>query len=120
MVEKSNFEGILLLSVREGIDHSEMVDIRNAISDLIREGRASVIISVKDVKYINYLSVAVLVERLTRLRGHGGDLKFVGMNDYLRKEFRLIGIAEAFENFESVDEAKKSFSEYPTMASRVN
>ena len=110
MVEKSSLEDVLLLNVKEGINHSEMADIRNAISDQIREGHVKVIISLAEVESINYFSLGVLVERLTRLRSCGGDLKFVGMNNYLKNAFTLIGIAGAIENFESVGEAKMSFS----------
>lgn len=109
MIEKSSIEDVLLLSLGKGIDHAEMAAIRNAISDRIREGHVKVIISMKNVESINYLSLGVLVERLTRLRSCGGDLKFVGMNDYLKTAFRLMGIAEAIENYESVDDAKRSF-----------
>ncbi len=115
MVEKSSLEDVLLLNVREGINHSEMVDIRNAISDQIREGHVNVIISLEDVESINYLSLGVLVERLMRLRSCGGDLKFVGMNNYLRNAFKLIGIEGAIENFGSIADAKRSFSKFHSL-----
>lgn len=111
MIEKKSYGEVSVLHVKGSMDHTEMVDIRNVISDLIREGHSQVIISVKDVKYINYMSIGVLVERLKRLRNCGGDLKLVGVNGYLKKIFQLIGVAEIFDSFESIEEARKSFLE---------
>ena len=112
MINVSTSGDIYALHVKGDIDHAEMVDLRNAIADIIREGHSKVVLSMREVDHINYLSVGVLVERLKRLRNCGGDLKLVGMNEYLRNIFTVVGAEEFFDTFESMEDAMSSFSSW--------
>ena len=110
MIRVSNSGDIFTLHLKGDVDHVEMVDIRNNISDLISEGHANLIVSMKEVEHINYLSIGVLVERLKRLRSFGGDLKLVGMSAYLKDILTSVGAEEFFDCFDSEAEAITSFS----------
>ena len=110
MIRVSNSGDIFTLHLKGDVDHMEMVDIRNNISDLISEGHANLIVSMKEVEHINYLSIGVLVERLKRLRSFGGDLKLVGMSVYLKNILTSVGAEEFFDCFDSEAEAITSFS----------
>ena len=110
MIKVSSRGDIYALHISGNIDHSEMVDVRNTISNLIREGHSKVIVSMEEVERVNYLSIGVLVERLRRLRNCGGDLKLVGMSGYLRTFFAGVGAEKIFDSFDSMEEALKSFS----------
>jgi len=110
MIRVSSSGDIFTLHLRGDVDHTEMVDIRNSISDLIGEGHAKLIVSMKEVEHINYLSIGVLVERLKRLRSFGGDLKIVGMSLYLKDILTSVGATEFFDCFDSEEEALTSFS----------
>lgn len=110
MIRVSSSGDIFTLHLRGDVDHMEMVDIRNSISDLISEGHAKLIVSMKEVDHINYLSIGVLVERLKRLRSFGGDLKLVGMSRYIKNILASVGAEEFFDCFDSMDEAMTSFS----------
>lgn len=110
MIRVSSSGDIFTLHLRGDVDHVEMVDIRNSISDLIGEGHAKLIVSMKEVEHINYLSIGVLVERLKRLRSFGGDLKLVGMSVYLKNILTSVGADEFFDCFDSEEDAMTSFS----------
>ena len=112
MLRVNSLGDVYTLHVTGEIDHAEMVEIRNAIADLIREGHANVVLSLREVRHVNYLSIGVLVERLKRLRICGGDLKLVGASGYLRNIFTTVGAWEFFDAFDSVEEALSSFSEH--------
>jgi hypothetical protein len=83
MIRVSSSGDIFTLPLRGDVDHMEMVDIRNSISDLIGEGHAKLIVSMKEVEHINYLSIGVLTS---------------------------VGAEEFFECFDSEEEAVTSFS----------
>lgn len=110
MIRVSNLNDVFALHVSGDINHVEMVNIRNAIADLIKEGHLNVIVSMNEVEHINYLSIGVLVERLKRLRSCGGDLKLVGMSRYIKNIFTIVGADEFFESFESIEEALSSYT----------
>jgi len=110
MIKVGNENDVFTLHITGDIDHLEMVNIRNTIADLIKDGHLNVIVSMNEVEHINYLSIGVLVERLKRLRSCGGDLKLVGMSRYIRNIFTVVGADEFFENFDSMDDALLSFT----------
>lgn len=110
MIKVSNLDDVFALYVSGDIDHLEMVNIRNTIADLIKDGHLNVIVSMNEVEHINYLSIGVLVERLKRLRICGGDLKLVGMSRYIKNIFTIVGADEFFESFESMEDALSSFA----------
>lgn len=109
MIEVARDDDVCTLRVKGDINHMEMVNIRNEISELIKEGSSKVILSMEDVKHINYLSIGVLVERMKRLRNCGGDLKLVGMDSYLKNIFKVVGVEDIFEIFDSIEDALKSY-----------
>lgn len=109
MIEKKDMDDVCFLNVSGSIDHMEMVDLRNVISEIINEGHSKVILNLKDVKNINYMGIGVLIERLKKIRSCGGDIKLVGMSSYVRNFFNQVGIADVFDSFESIEEARKSF-----------
>ncbi|MDT8316779.1 MAG: STAS domain-containing protein [bacterium] len=110
MIRVSSSGDIFTLHLRGDVDHMEMVDVRNSISDLIGEGHAKLIVSMKEVEHINYLSIGVLLERLKRLRSFGGDLKLVGLSQYLKNILTSVGATDFFDCFDSEEEALTSFS----------
>ena len=110
MINVNSHGDIFEVNVKGDIDHCEMVALRNAISDIIKEGNSKIVLTIKDVRHINYLSIGVLVERLKRIRNCGGDMKLVGMSQYLRNIFTVVGAEEFFDSYETVEDAMSSFS----------
>ena len=112
MINVNSHGEIFEVNVKGDIDHCEMVELRNAISEIIMEGNSKIVLTIKEVSHINYLSIGVLVERLKRIRNCGGDMKIVGMSCYLRNIFAVVGAEDFFDNYDTVEEAMSSFSSW--------
>ncbi|MEE8074689.1 MAG: STAS domain-containing protein [Candidatus Binatia bacterium] len=111
MLERKVIQDISVIDINGDIDFREMIRIKDVISSLIDKDQTKVILNLKAVDHINYLSIGVLLERLRILRTLNGDLKLAGMSYYLRNIFRAVGMDQFFEDYTSLEEAIESFAE---------
>jgi len=109
MLERKSILGISVIDISGDIDFREMIRIKGVIALLIQKEQTKVVLNLKAVDHINYLSIGVLVEQLRALRNLNGDLKLSGMNPYLRNIFRAVGMDQFFEDYPSLEDAVESF-----------
>ena len=111
MLQRKMIQDISVIDVGCDIDFREMIRIKDIIGALIEKDKTKVILNLKAVDHINYLSIGVLVERLKILRNLNGDLKLAGMNPYVRDIFKVVGMDQFFEDYRSLEDAIESFDE---------
>ena len=111
MLQRKVIQDISVIDVSGDIDFREMVRIKDVIGSLIEKERIKVVLNLKAVDHINYLSIGLLVERLRILRNLNGDLKLAGMNPYVRDIFRVVGMEQFFEEYKTLEDAIESFDE---------
>lgn len=111
MLERKIIQDISVIDVTGDIDFREMIRIKDVIGALIEKERTKVILNLKAVDHINYLSIGLLVERLRLLRNLNGDLKLAGMNPYVRDIFKAVGMDQFFEEYTSLEDAIESFDD---------
>jgi anti-sigma B factor antagonist len=111
MLQRNIIQDISVIDINGDIDFREMIRIKDVIGSLIEKERTKVVLNLKAVDHINYLSIGVLVERLRILRNLNGDLKLAGMSPYLRDIFKVVGMDQFFEEYTSLEDAIQSFDE---------
>ena len=111
MLERKVIQDISVIDINGDIDFREMIRIKGVIGSLIEKERIKVVLNLKAVDHINYLSIGVLVEQLKTLRNLNGDLKLSGMSNYLRNIFKAVGMDQFFEEYTSLEDAVESFDE---------
>ncbi len=111
MLLRKVIQDISVIDVNGDIDFREMIRIKDMIGSLIEKERTKVVLNLKSVDHINYLSIGVLVERLRLLRNLNGDLKLAGMSPFLRDIFRVVGMDQFFEDYSSLEDAIESFDD---------
>lgn len=110
-LDRKAIQDIAVIDVAGDIDVREMVRIKSVIGSLIEKEQLRVVLNLKSVDHINYLSIGVLLERLNALRNLNGDLKLSGMNSYLKDIFKVVGMDGVFEYYQSLEEAIEAFDE---------
>ncbi len=111
MLGRKIIQDISVLDISGDIDFHEMLRIKDVIGSLVENQRIKVILNLKAVDHINYLSIGVLLERLMVLRNLNGDLKLAGMNPYVMDIFRVVGMDRIFEQYGSLEDAIESFDD---------
>ena len=74
MFERKPIQDISVIDITGDIDFREMIRIKDTIGSLIEKERVKVVLNLRSVDHINYLSMGVLLERLKLLRNLNGDL----------------------------------------------
>ncbi len=110
-VERKDIGAVTVLRLAGDIDESGVDVLRTSMYECLAEGRHQVIMNLGGVRFISYMGVGVLVERLRKLRALNGDLKLVGMNLYAQRLFRMVGVTSLFDTFESESQAIGQFQE---------
>ncbi len=65
MLVRKPIQDISVLDVTGDIDFREMIRIKDAIGSLIEKERIKVVLNLKSVDHINYLSIGVLNESIS-------------------------------------------------------
>lgn len=111
MLQRKVIQDVSVIDISGDIDFREMIRIKDVIASLIEKDQTRVVLNLKAVDHINYLSIGLLVERLRLLRNLNGDLKLAGMSPFVRDIFKVVGMDQFFEEYISLEEAIESFDE---------
>ncbi len=93
------------------IDEDGMNVLRLRLMECIQAQQCNVVVNLEAVKFVSYMGVGVLVERLRQLRACNGDLKLTGVNLYTERLFRMVGITNVFESYMTEAQALQAFAE---------
>ncbi len=82
-----------------------MVDMKNAITSLLRDGCRTLIVDCREVQRLEAMSLGVLVERLCRARELNGTLALAHLNADLEARLQELRVHSLFQIFDSVPAA---------------
>ena len=102
---------VTVLRLEGDIDEDGVSALRIGLLGCLKEKRSRVVANVSGVRYISFMGLGVLVERLRQLRKVGGDMKLVGVNMFMDRVFRMAGISSIFEIYDNESQAVQGFRE---------
>jgi len=88
----------------------EAGELNELLHKLIDEDKKNVIIDLSDVKFMNSSGLGMLISAYTTMKNGGGNLKLANATEKINSLLLITKLVTIFENFDSVDEAVKSFS----------
>jgi anti-sigma B factor antagonist len=111
----------MTLTTRE-VSHVTIVDItgritlgdetgqlRDAVRQLIAEGKKKIVLNLANVDYIDSSGVGELVSSFTTVRNSGGELKLLGLSKKVRDILQVTKLYTVFDIKEDEFTAVKSF-----------
>lgn len=110
-IESENAGQATVLRLAGDIDEDGVPELRVALRACLRAGEYNVVLNMEAVKFISYMGVGVLVERLRQFQAGDGDLKLVGLNLYTQRLFRMVGVTLLFDTLDSEGQALQVFKE---------
>ena len=108
-VTRTDNDQVTVLRLEGDIDEGGMDSLRRELMDCVREQRFNVVVTLAGGRFVSYMGLGVLVERLRQLRAHNGDLKLAGVNLYTQRLIRMVGAKNVFEIFEVESQAVGQF-----------
>lgn len=94
----SNIDVIQLFGI---VDEPQGQQLRQMVSDLIKEGRRTILLDCADVEFIDSAGLGALTIVLKQIRARGGYLALCGTNEQVKLLFELTNVNKLFEVFSS-------------------
>lgn len=110
-VDRSDIGLVTVLRLHGDIDEDGVQDLRVALLECLKQKRSNLVVNMADVKFISYMGVGVLVERLRQFRAYDGDMKLASLNVYGERMFRMLGVTKLFDAFATEGQAVEAFRE---------
>ncbi|WP_277441053.1 STAS domain-containing protein [Streptomyces sp. SPB162] len=98
-------ESISLVTVEVELDVYSAPSLREALVDLLEQGRFFLVVDLTAVESIDSTGLGVLVGALKRVHVHAGALALVVASDRVRKQFWITGLTKVFPIFGAVHPA---------------
>lgn len=87
----------------------EAAELNDLLHKFIEEGKKNIVIDLSDVKFMNSSGLGMLISGYTTMKNGGGNLKLAGATDKIQSLLVITKLITIFENYDSIDEAVKSF-----------
>ena len=110
-IETRKADGIAIVRVDGEVDEDGGRQLRIALVNCLRSNGYKVVVNLSGMKFISYMGVGVLVERLRQFRSYDGDMKLVGLNLYTQRLFRMTGVTSLFDVYENEADAIRDYQE---------
>ena len=94
-------------NVMGGPDAQEFNDLLHKLLD---EGKKNVVVDLAQTKFMNSSGLGMLISGYTTMKNGGGSLKLANATEKINSLLVITKLITVFENFDSVEEAVKSFS----------
>ncbi|MDX9972736.1 MAG: STAS domain-containing protein [FCB group bacterium] len=110
-IQRAEAGSVRVLRLTGDLDENAVDVLRQALFECISEAQCNIVMNLSQVRFISYMGLGVLVERLRHVRAAGGDIKLVGINLYAERLFRMVGVSTLFETYDSESRAVNVFQE---------
>jgi anti-sigma B factor antagonist len=96
----------------ERLDIAVASDFRNALLELIENGRRNLVVDLKDVSFIDSSGLGALVSALKTLKANGGngDVRLAEVQEPVVSLLEIIRLNRVFSTYPSVENAVQSYS----------
>ena len=111
IVDRINDGDSVILRLEGEIDEDGVKGLRNVLLECLTQNRSRVVLNLSGVRFISYMGVGVLVDRLRQFRACNGDLKLVGVSLYIERLFRMVGVTSLFDIHDCENQALQVFRE---------
>ncbi len=88
----------------------EFDEFRKIVDAAIKDEKNKVVVDMAKVKWMNSSGLGMLMSALTSLRGSGGELKLANISERVRRPIQITRLDSVFDEYDSVDEAIKTFA----------
>lgn len=104
-------KGIVVMELRGSImGGPDATQLNDEVHRWIKDGRKNFVVNLQSVDLINSSGLGILISNLTNVKNNGGDLRLSNLSPKIRQIFQITKLATVFKQFETADDAVRSFS----------
>ena len=87
--------------------------LQETLHDLREQDKKNVVVDLSKTKFMNSSGLGMLISGMTTMRNAGGDLRLANVADRIQSLLIITKLITVFKEYDSVEEAVKSFEEEP-------
>jgi len=88
----------------------ESAELNELLHKFLDSNKKNVIVDLSEVKFMNSSGLGMLISAYTTMKNGGGNLKLANATDKIQSLLLITKLITIFENYDSVDEAVKSYA----------
>jgi len=104
-VEHRVEKGLTIVTISGEIDVFTSPRLRERLLDIIDDGALHLVVDLSEVTFLDSTGLGVLVGVYHRLRAREGSMSFVGVNERVRRVFRITQLTKIFMLHRTLEEA---------------
>lgn len=98
-------EGIAIIDLMGDVTTFAEEKINQAYREVTNLGARNILFNFRQNDYINSAGIAILIGIVTEVNRHNQKLAFSGLSAHFQKIFRMVGLAQYADIYQSEDEA---------------
>jgi len=98
-------EGVAVVDLMGDVTTFAEEKINNAYREVTNQGARHVLLNFRQNDYINSAGIAILIGIVTEVNRNNQRLAFSGLSQHFQKIFRMVGLAQYADIYQSEDEA---------------
>ena len=100
---------ILVLEVTGKLDNTTSPYFFECVESEIEDGSTRIVLDFDQLEHISSLGLGMLVRVHSRMKGHGGDVKFARVGGLAAEVVSSVGLNRLFQFYPSLEDACKAF-----------
>ena len=108
-INKADLGVATVLRLRGDLDEEGVGVLRTSLLECIKGKKRNVVVDLSGTRYVSYLGIGVLLERMRQLRAVGGDMKLSGLNLFAQRTFHMASVTAMFTIHETEAQAIEGF-----------
>ncbi|MGB9737643.1 MAG: anti-sigma factor antagonist [Chloroflexus aggregans] len=102
-------EGVAIIDLIGDVTTFAEEKINNAYRQVTTQGARYILLNFRQNDYINSAGIAILIGIVTEVNQHGQKLAISGLSPHFQKIFRMVGLAQYAEIYQTEAEALSAF-----------
>jgi anti-anti-sigma factor len=98
-------DGVAIIDLMGDVTTFAEEKINNAYREVTNQGTRLVLLNFRQNDYINSAGIAILIGIVTEVNRNNQKLAFSGLSQHFQKIFRMVGLAQYAEIYQTEDEA---------------
>lgn len=107
--DSKSINGIQVITVEGNMDVHSTPDFLDHVNSILEQGVTNIIIDMEKVSFISSYGLGSLATILRSVQAKNGTVKLTGLSDEIKTPFEVTGLSGKFQQFDTTDEALKSF-----------
>ncbi|ACL25895.1 MULTISPECIES: STAS domain-containing protein [Chloroflexus] len=102
-------EGVAIIDLIGDVTTFAEEKINNAYRQVTTQGARYILLNFRQNDYINSAGIAILIGIVTEVNQNGQKLAISGLSPHFQKIFRMVGLAQYAEIYQTEEEALSAF-----------